>query len=87
VSFPTVGLKILYLPTFALKLLIEFSFGINPLNFELNPICHLLALLKAHRILQVSRIRVKENNKKTATISHENCLLSHHFSPHVVYAH
>jgi len=31
----------------------------NPLNAELNPICHLLALLGAHRILHVSRIRVK----------------------------
>jgi hypothetical protein len=31
----------------------------NPLNAKLNPICHLLALLGAHRILQVSRIRVK----------------------------
>ena len=31
----------------------------NPLNAELNPICHLLALLWAHRILHVSRIRVK----------------------------
>jgi hypothetical protein len=30
----------------------------NPLNAELNPICHLLALLGAHHILQVSRIRV-----------------------------
>jgi len=29
----------------------------NPLNAELNPICHLLALL-AHHILHVSRIRV-----------------------------
>ena len=32
---------------------------INPLNAELNPICHLLALLVAHVILHVSRIRVK----------------------------
>jgi len=32
---------------------------INPLNAELNPICHLLALLAAHHILHVSRIRVK----------------------------
>jgi hypothetical protein len=32
----------------------------NPLNTELNPICHLLALLGAHRIPHVSRIRVKE---------------------------
>jgi len=33
---------------------------INPLNAELNPVCHLLALLGAHHILHVSRIRVKE---------------------------
>jgi len=31
---------------------------INPLNAELNPICHLLALLGAHHILHVSRVRV-----------------------------
>ena len=31
---------------------------INPLNAELNPICHLLELL-AHHILHVSRVRVK----------------------------
>jgi hypothetical protein len=30
----------------------------NPLNAELNPICHLLALLGAHYILHISRIRV-----------------------------
>jgi len=30
----------------------------NPLNAEVNPICHLLALLGDHRILHVSRIRV-----------------------------
>ena len=29
------------------------------LNAKLNPICHLLALLEAHHILHVSRIRVK----------------------------
>jgi len=32
---------------------------INPLNSKLNPICHLLALLGAHPILHISRIRVK----------------------------
>jgi hypothetical protein len=32
---------------------------INPLNAELNPICHLLALLGAHHILHISRVRVK----------------------------
>jgi hypothetical protein len=31
----------------------------NPLNVDLNPICHLLALIGAHHILHVSRIRVK----------------------------
>jgi hypothetical protein len=31
----------------------------NPLNFELNPICHFLTLLGARHILHVSRIRVK----------------------------
>ena len=31
---------------------------INHLNAELNPICHLLALLGAHHILHVSRMRV-----------------------------
>ena len=34
-------------------------FCLNPLNAELNPICHLLALVGAHHILHVSRIRVK----------------------------
>jgi len=33
---------------------------INPLNAKLNPICHLLALLGAHNILHVSRMRVKK---------------------------
>jgi hypothetical protein len=37
----------------------------NPLNAELNPICHLLALLGAHHILHVSRIRVKMHHFKT----------------------
>jgi len=34
---------------------------INPLNAKLNPICHLLALLGAHPIFHVSRMKVKEN--------------------------
>jgi len=33
---------------------------INPLNAELNPICHVLALFGAHHILHVSTIRVNE---------------------------
>jgi hypothetical protein len=35
----------------------------NPFNAELNPICHLLALLGAHHILYVSRIRVNHIRK------------------------
>ena len=31
---------------------------INPLKAELNPICHLLALLGAHHIFHVSGLRV-----------------------------
>ena len=33
----------------------------NPLNAEVNPICHLLALLRAHHIFHVSGLRVKAN--------------------------
>jgi hypothetical protein len=33
---------------------------VNPLNAELNPIRHLLAMLGTHHILHVSRIRVKQ---------------------------
>jgi len=32
--------------------------GINSLNAKLNPTCRLLAVLGAHHILHVSRIRV-----------------------------
>ena len=34
-------------------------YGVNPLNAELNPIRHLLALVGARHIVHVSRIRVK----------------------------
>jgi len=36
----------------------SFDLAINPLNAELNFICHVLALLEAHHILHVNRIRV-----------------------------
>jgi hypothetical protein len=36
----------------------KFYDDINPLNAKLNPICHLLALLGAHLIFHVSRVRV-----------------------------
>ena len=37
----------------------KYIYIFNTLNAELNPICHLLALLGAHHILHVSRKRVK----------------------------
>jgi len=39
-------------------------YHINPFNAELHPICHLLALLGAHLIFHVSRIRVKANGER-----------------------
>ena len=41
---------------------------VNPLNAELNPICHFLALLGAHPILHVSRIRVKPKHVGTSLV-------------------
>jgi len=41
---------------------------INPLNAELNPICHLLTLLGTDHILHVSRVRVKLRNCKTTLL-------------------
>jgi len=35
---------------------------VNPLNTELNPICHLLALLGSHHILHISGLRVNISN-------------------------
>ena len=37
---------------------------LNPLNANLNPICHLLALLVGHHILHVSSIRVKQRRQQ-----------------------
>ena len=37
----------------------KLTSNINPLNAELNPICHFLALLGAHHIFHVSGLRVK----------------------------
>jgi len=42
---------------------VYYVYAINPLNAELNSICHLLALLGAHHILHVSRIRVNMSSK------------------------
>ena len=41
----------------------EVYLCINPLNAELNPICHLLALFGAYHIFHVSGLRVKLLNR------------------------
>jgi hypothetical protein len=49
---------------------------INPLNAKLNSICHLLALLGAHHILYVSRIRVKkqaDNIQRPSGMQEDQC--------------
>ena len=48
----------------------NFILRINPLNAEVNPICHLLALLRAHLIFHVSGLRVKEH--ETLLTLHEH---------------
>jgi len=59
----------------------------NPLNAALNPICHLLALLRAHHILHVSRVRVKGYfnplNAELNPICHLLALLGAHHIFHV----
>jgi hypothetical protein len=45
--------------TFASTNLTRAALECKTLNAELNPICHLLTLIGARHILQVSRIRVK----------------------------
>jgi hypothetical protein len=48
--------------------------NINPLKTQLNPICHLLALLGAHHILHVSRIRVNSKYHNLQTQVHYELL-------------
>jgi len=55
----------------------------NPLNAELNPICHLLALLGSHRILHVRRIKVNHLNAELNPICHLLALLGAHRFLHV----
>jgi len=56
----------------------ESAENFNPLNAELNPICHLLVLLGTHHIFHVSGLRVKLYNKwfiysNNRASEHENC--------------
>jgi len=48
--------------------------NINHLKTQLNPICHLLALLGAHHILYVSRIRVNSKYHDLYTYVHYQLL-------------
>jgi len=61
-----------------LHILVRCSFAsniiINPVNDEINPICHLLALLGTHHILHVSRIRVNTASENTVQILIDNIL-------------
>ena len=53
------AIYVLYMPHIQLKILSFFQqIVLNPLDAELNPICHLVALLGAHPILHISRISV-----------------------------
>ena len=51
----------------------------NLLDAELNSTCHLLALLGAHPILHVSRIRVNPLKPELNPICYLLALLAHHF--------
>jgi len=57
--------------------------GFSHLSAELNPFCHLLALLGAHHILHVSRIRVNPLNAELNPICHLLALLGAHHIFHV----
>jgi len=50
---------------------------VNPLNTQLNSICHLLALLRAHHILHVSGIRVKHNQRAVSWLHVSTLWLCH----------
>jgi len=48
-----------------------FNSGFKGLNAELNPSCHLLALLGVHHILHVSRIRVNWDEIPAVNVQHD----------------
>jgi hypothetical protein len=55
------GKVVISVSTHLLPWILTFVSSFNPLNAELNPICHLLALLAGSTIVDVSRLRVKFN--------------------------
>ena len=54
--------RIWWVPNNVTKWQMGFNSAFNPTNNELNPICKLMALLGAHKILHVSGLRVKSLN-------------------------
>ena len=50
------------------------TWRINPLNAELNPVFHLLALLGGATIVVVSRLRVKSNEELNRLIGNKNII-------------
>jgi transposase len=52
----------------------EFSLFLNPLNAELNPICHLLAVVRTHHILHFGSIRVKAFGLNSHPVPHFNSI-------------
>ena len=56
------------------------TYVVNPLNAELNPICHVLALLGAHHIFHISGLRVNRKGQRFASVNHLYvcvCVISH----------
>jgi hypothetical protein len=60
-----------------------FKLVFNPLNAELNPICHFLALLGAQHIFHVSRIRVQRLNRSDHACC---CAVMNHIEHHLLWA-
>jgi hypothetical protein len=52
-----------------------YRVDINPLNAELNPICHLLALLGGATIVVVSRLRVKSASLAAVSLKINECVI------------
>ena len=50
------------------EIIVHLLCNIDPLNAELNPICHLLALLGGATIVVLSRLRFKENSYLSVTV-------------------
>ena len=56
---PSIGMGTYTTSTGTAPAHLHYVHQIDPLNPELNPMCCLLALLRAHHLLHVSRIRIK----------------------------